>query len=129
MKKIYFISGFPRAGNTLLSSILSQNPLIGATGQSFLPDIFYAIKNAQMNSPRYNSWRDNSSLENIFHNIFHNYYQNWDKDYIIERADWMTPYNINVLQQYCPNEIKIVLLVRDVLDVIKSFIKVSLLHP
>ena len=47
MKKVYFISGFPRAGNTLLSSILNQNPNIHSTGHSFLPDLFFAIKNAQ----------------------------------------------------------------------------------
>ena len=27
-KKVYFLSGFPRAGNTLLSTILNQNKKI-----------------------------------------------------------------------------------------------------
>ena len=53
MKKVYFISGFPRAGNTLLSSILNQNPNISATGKSFLPDMFYILKDFQNNDDVY----------------------------------------------------------------------------
>jgi hypothetical protein len=44
MKKYFFISGFPRAGNTLLSSILNQNKDILVSGQSIVPEIFYRIE-------------------------------------------------------------------------------------
>ena len=50
MKKYFYFTGLPRAGNTLLSAILNQNPSIYATGHSFLPDLFFAIKNAEHNS-------------------------------------------------------------------------------
>tara|TARA_B100001094_G_C18131979_1_gene772800 strand:- start:403 stop:528 length:126 start_codon:yes stop_codon:yes gene_type:complete len=41
MKKIFFISGLPRSGNTLLSSLLNQNPDITVSGQSIIPEIFF----------------------------------------------------------------------------------------
>jgi len=43
-KKYYFLSGFPRSGNTLLSTILNQNPTIATTGHSFIPDIFLQLE-------------------------------------------------------------------------------------
>jgi len=42
-KKVYFLTGFPRAGNTVLAAILNQNKNIGATGHSSLPDVFFLI--------------------------------------------------------------------------------------
>ncbi len=129
IKKIYFISGLPRSGNTLLSSILAQNPNIGATGQSCLPDIFYSINQVEKESARFLSWSDCSSLDNIYKNIFNNYYSSWKQDYIIERSDWIIPSNYEILKKYCPNEIKIVILVRDILDIIKSFVNLGRQYP
>lgn len=127
-KKFYFYSGLPRSGNTLLASILSQNKDIHATQQSVLPDIFYSIDKVKQ-SARYLAWPDDSAMDIIYNNIFQNFYKNYNKKYIIERADWITPYNIRNLIKYSPNEIKIVILVRDILDVIKSHLKLCEDHP
>lgn len=127
-KKFYCYSGFPRSGNTLLASILSQNPDIHATQQSVLPDIFFSIDKIKQ-SYRYLAWPDDAALYGIYSNIFHNFYNNYEKKYIIERADWITPYNISNLIKYCPNEIKIVILVRDILDIIKSYLKLCEQYP
>jgi len=43
MRKIFFLVGLPRAGNTLLGSILNQNPDIAVTANSITPDILYAL--------------------------------------------------------------------------------------
>ena len=40
-KKFFFISGLPRTGSTLLSSILCQNPLIHAEGNSALCQLMW----------------------------------------------------------------------------------------
>jgi len=40
-KKFFFISGLPRTGSTLLSSILYQNPLIHAEGNSALCQLMW----------------------------------------------------------------------------------------
>ena len=39
-----FICGMPRAGSTLLSSLLNQNPDITVSGQSIIPEIFFRIE-------------------------------------------------------------------------------------
>ena len=43
MKKIYFLSGYSRAGNTFLSSILNQNKNITVTPNSCVVQIMYSL--------------------------------------------------------------------------------------
>ena len=40
-KQYYFLSGIPRSGNTLLSSILNQNKKIASTPNSLISEILY----------------------------------------------------------------------------------------
>ena len=127
-KKIYTLAGFPRSGNTLLSCILNQNPSVQATGQSFIPDLLYALAQAKK-LPAYLNFPDSKSYNNVMKNIIPNYYKDWDSDYIIERGDWITPYNFNMFKKYAPNEIKIVILVRNIIDIIKSYLKICENNP
>ena len=129
MKTFYFFTGLPRAGNTIFSAILNENPDIYATGHSFVPDIFYAIKEAQKNSMRFKNYPCPTNLRNVYKNIIPNYYSHHDFKYIVERGDWLTPYNYEVLQSIAPNPIKVVILVRDILEIIKSYLKLCKDNP
>ena len=129
MKTFYFFTGLPRAGNTIFSAILNENPDIYATGHSFVPDIFYAIKEAQKNSMRFKNYPCPTNLRNVYKNIIPNYYSHHDFKYIVERGDWLTPYNYEVLQSIAPNPIKVVILVRDILEIIKSYLKLCKDYP
>ena len=86
MKEYYFLSGLPRSGNTLLSTILNENKNIHATGRSFLPDLLFAMKNKENNSEFFKNYHCPNNLKNIYKNIFPNYYQNYNVKYIIERG-------------------------------------------
>ena len=57
--------------------------------------------------------------------IFDGYYKNWNSNIIIDRSNWGVPNNLKLLEKYCPNKPKFILLVRDVLEVLASFIKWS----
>ena len=122
MKKVYFTYGLPRAGNTLLGSILNQNPRINATANSVLPEMMFVLSNIKQYDTAYNNFPDESSLDNVLKNLFDSYYQDWDGDFIIERGAWITPFNFLLLERYFQSDIKIVVLVRNVLDVIKSYL-------
>tara|TARA_R110002167_G_scaffold26953_2_gene92231 strand:+ start:1293 stop:2147 length:855 start_codon:yes stop_codon:yes gene_type:complete len=128
-KKYFYFTGLPRAGNTLLSAILNENPDVHATGHSFLPDVLFAIKNAEQHSLCFQNYPCPTNLKNVYKNIIPNYYSHHDFKYIVERGDWITPYNYNVLQTIAPNQIKIVILVRDILEVIKSYLKLCKDNP
>ena len=127
MKQIYFYTGFPRAGNTLLACILNQNPSINTTGHSILPEILFRIETLKQHH-LFQVFPDKSSLENVSKNIFQSYYKDWD-NIVIERGDWITPYNFNLLRKYLSSEIKIVVLVRNILDIIKSYLKLCIDNP
>jgi hypothetical protein len=128
IKKIKFFSGFPRAGNTVFSCILNQNPKILSTAKSILPDVYYQIEQCK-NYTIYKNFPDQKSFDNILKNIHKNYYNNFKQEYIIERGEWITPYNYNILKKYFNQNIKIVILVRNIIDILKSHIDLCNKNP
>ena len=121
--------GLPRAGNTLLSCILNQNPKINATANSVIPTMMFYLEVANNNDIVYKNFPDEESFDNDSRNILDSYYKDWDGDIIVERGAWITPYNYLLLEKYFQSEIKIVILVRDVLEVIKSYINICNKNP
>jgi hypothetical protein len=129
MKKFYFICGFPRSGNTLLTSILNQNPNIFSTGLSSLPDIFYRLILMTGDSESYLTCPSRNNLHNLFTDIFNSYYKDQKEEYIIERSNWITPFSYPLVNDYCPNKVKIILLVRSIKDIVKSYLNICRKSP
>ena len=130
MKKYYFISGLPRSGNTLLASLLNQNPKIHTTGHAWTTDLMFSLKSYLFHdTERCQNYPNHFAIQNIYKKMFDTFYYNVDKPYILERGDWMTPFNYQMIKQFCPNEVKIVILVRDILDIIKSYLKLCDQYP
>jgi len=123
MKKIFFLVGLPRAGNTLLGSILNQNTNIAVTANSIIPDILYDLYQVK-NQSTFKNFPDHQSFNNIAHHVFDRYYKDWNYKYIIDRAPWGTPDNLKILKE-TQKDIKIIVLVRDIIEVLASFIRWS----
>jgi len=123
-KKFYFLCGLPRAGNTLFASLMNQNPDIAVTANSMVCDIFIGAELLKKTSI-YENYPDEQSLDNITKNILPNYYSHWKADCIIDRGVWGYPMNFDVLKKCSPNDIKIIVLVRDIKEILASFIKFS----
>ena len=60
------MGGLPRSGNTLLSSILNQNPNISTTAPSIIADVYNRLHSLRF-TEQYISFPDSNSLDNIFH--------------------------------------------------------------
>ncbi len=127
-KQINFLIGLPRAGNTLFASIMNQNPKIAATPNSIVNEICRYTEKIKRGE-QFLNFPYSDSLDNVLSNIFSNYYQNWNYDYIIDRGPWGAPPNLNFLKNYLGQEIKIIILVRDLKEVLASFLKHSYEHP
>ena len=120
-KKIFFLAGFPRSGNTLLTSILNQNPDICCTPNSITLEIIKYIfllktKDVFLNYP------DHKSLDNVLDVVYPAYYKNWNFKYILDRGPAGTEANLYLLKKHFKQEIKIIFLVRPLLEVLASWI-------
>ena len=113
----------PRAGNTLLGSILNQSKNIRLTSNSILPEIIYQLQSLKENEI-YKNFPDEKSLDNIIKNVFNNYYKEWNVDNIIDRGVWGTPYNLTSLKSIIEKP-KFIIFYRPVLECLASFIKIE----
>jgi hypothetical protein len=123
MKEIFFLSGLPRSGNTLLGSIINQNPKLNLTANTIITDILYQLhllKDYQI----YRNFPDEESLNNVIKNIFNNYYKYWKAKHIIDRGPWGTPANLEILKSIIAKP-KFIILYRPVLECLASFIKIE----
>lgn len=128
-KKYYFLAGLPRSGNTLLASIINQNKNITITPNSYVSEIIFRIENIKTEMQGVSNFPDLKSFDNVNNNVFHNYYSHWNSKYIIDRSCWGTPYNLQMLKSYCPNDIKIIVLFRDLDEILASFVRWSQNNP
>ena len=122
MKKIYYLVGLPRAGNTLFGSLLNQNPRIKVTANSIVPDIIWRTQCIKYIDEIYHNFPDEKSLDNVLGSVISNYYKDWDCDIVLDRSSWGLNDNIELLKKYSPNEIKFVILLRDIQNVVASFV-------
>jgi sulfotransferase len=129
MKKYYFLVSLPRSGNTMLGAILNQNKKISVTANSIVPSLMWNLEETFNNSLNFKNFPDHKSRNDLMSNIIDSYYSSWNSEIIIDRSAWGTPNNLNLLKKYCPNKPKFIILVRDVEEVLASFIKWSIENP
>ena len=127
MKQMFFLHGLPRAGNTLLGSLLNQNPKIAVTANSICADMLGELFALKLNNI-FQNFPDYKSFDNVAKTVFQNYYKDWSADYIIDRAPWGMPINLKNLKEV-QKDIKIIVLARDVPEILASFIKWSEKEP
>ena len=127
MKKFFYLHGLPRAGNTLLGSIINQNPKVAVTANSIIADMLGELYTLQ-NSDIFKNFPDHRSFDSVTKSLFDNYYKDWSQDYIIDRGPWGLPINLKFLKEI-QEDIRILVLVRNVEEILASFIKWSQREP
>lgn len=122
MKNFYFLSGLPRSGSTLMSSLLNQNPNIHASANSPLLDmIHYSEEYLLLKSEQYRADPKPKSLHKTISSIPENYYFDIEKPVIVDKSrGWIN--QINHIQDYITQEPKIICPVRNIVDILSSFI-------
>jgi len=121
-KKIFFLMALPRSGNTLFASLMNQNPNLVCTANSITLEIMkdlFLLKETDV----FHNFPDHRSLDNVMDSVYDHYYQHWPQQYIIDRGPVMTPGNLAVMQRHFKQPIKCIIIWRDLMDVLASFIK------
>ena len=121
MKEIFFLCGMPRAGNTLLSSILNQNKDIASSGHTPLSAIFLYFSDLKKQDI-YTNFLNEKSFSNLEKELISNYYKDWKQSTIIDRGYWGKEGILEILKNIYGDKLKIIFLKRDLIDVLASFI-------
>lgn len=125
--KIYFLSGLPRSGSTVLASILNQNPNLYASTTSGVIDIIGAACSAWENSPSTIAQGSNTKeIYNIIGSIIRARYKDIGKPIIIDKnRGWVNPVVIKTMSEVLGHEVKIIATVRSTADCAASFIRIK----
>lgn len=124
-KTYYFMAGLPRSGSTLLKSILEQNPNIHASPVSPVMELMYWNEDYFKRSEQYLAYPKPQIAYNIISGMMDQFYADVNKPIIIDHCRaW--PNNIQRIKTYLTENPKIICPVRDVLDILTSFI--TLIH-
>ena len=122
MKTIFFLSGLPRSGSTLLGSIIGQNPDFHVTPTSPLLDLLcFTNQNFNLLDQKYTYDKDVVSA-NVYKGIIESFYKHIDKKYILDKHRGH-PRNLIPLKRFVTDEPKIICTVRPVSEIIASYIK------
>jgi sulfotransferase len=126
-KTYHFLSGLPRSGNTLLSAILNQNPEIYSSPLSPVNHFMWDMDNSLHHTQHINRNEENKIKSKMFLSSFmDNFYKDIKEPVIIDREKmWGTPVNLGLIKEYITPTPKIIFTVRDVLDIIASFVRMD----
>ncbi len=122
IKKLFFLVAMPRSGNTLFASIINQNSNIACTANSITLEIMkdlFLLKQTDV----FKNYPDHQSLDNVLNSVYVNYYKDWPQKYIIDRGPVMTKGNFALMQKHFKKPFKCIVLLRDLMDVLASYIK------
>ncbi len=129
MDKIYFFeSGLPRSGSTLLSAILNQNPDIHCGAISPVLEIMYYTEQYFEGSEQALAYPKPAQHHKIISSVIDNYYSDIDKPIVVDKCRaW--PNNVDRLQKYITKTPKILCPVRDMVEILASFIQMIHRNP
>ncbi len=121
-KQLFFLIAMPRSGNTLFASLMNQNKDLVVTANSITLEIMkdlFLLKQTDV----FQNYPDHKSLDNVLDSVYDIFYKDWPQKYIIDRGPVMTKENLELMQKHFKRPFKCIVLLRDVMDVLASYMK------
>ena len=117
----HFMAGLPRAGSTLLKSIIDQNPNVHTEPVSPVMEIMYHSEQYFKKSEQYIGYPKPKNAYKVVSSYIENYYYDVEKPVIIDHnRAWSN--NIERIKTYLNPNPKIICPVRDISEILTSFI-------
>jgi sulfotransferase len=120
-KKIFFLSGLPRSGSTLLASLISQNPDFTVTPTSPLLDLLCFIDESFTKLDKTYTYDKPTITNNIYKAVVPAYYEHIKTKYILDKHRGH-PRNVIPHKMFVTDNPRIICTVRPIPDVITSYI-------
>lgn len=128
MKTINYITGLPRAGSTVITNILKQNPKIHGEVVSSLSPI---LSNIKRNWSLIEENRENPNEDakvGVLNSILQGYYSHIDKPIIFDKnLGWIS--NIGLLESILQKQVKMLVCVRNPAQILSSFERLHRENP
>ena len=127
-KQLFFLMGMPRSGNTLFASIMNQNKELVVTANSITLEIMkdiFLLKETDV----FQNYPDHKSLDNVLDCVYDVFYKDWPQQYIIDRGPVLTEPNFALMQKHYKRPFKCIVLLRDLMDVLASYMKWYTTNP
>ena len=123
-KKIFFLSGLPRTGSTLLTSILTENPNFYHEGNSALCQLMWDTKmSCETNSSEQLLASNKTYIKDkILKNLPELYYENVKSKYVIDKCrSWTLLENLKLIEDNITDTPKMIIMTRPITEIVKSF--------
>lgn len=119
MKKFHFITGLPRSGSTLLTSVLNQNPKFYSNITDGLAGLVKGVNENIDNAPGVSSIVSVEKKKKVIRDMVYSYYYDVDKEVIFNtNRGWS--YLTFIMKELFPDS-KFILCVRDIPLILNSF--------
>ena len=117
------LSGLPRTGSTLLSALLSQNPRIHAEGNSAVCQLMWEMaQSVTLCREQLQANQKEHLVQQLITHIPHLYYQNIPEKVVVDKCrSWTHGPNLNLARVCIDPQIKVIVLVRPVVEIVASF--------
>jgi hypothetical protein len=124
---IYFLSGLPRSGSTVLSSLLNQHPQVHSTPTSGLIDILGSVCTTWESSPTtVAQGAEKEEAYRMLRSVIEAKYKDVKKPVIIDKSrGWVNPQIMETMAKVLGHQPKIIATVRSTSDCAASFIRVA----
>lgn len=120
-KNLYFLSGLPRTGTTLLSSILNQNPKIHVSSTSGLLDFLSGMNGLYFDISKRYKIQDENQIKNLYRSVFNSWYDHIECPNIVDKwRGWIN--NIDQVREITGKNPKIIYTYRPIEEIATSFL-------
>ena len=128
MKKFYFMAGLPRAGSTLLSTLLNQNPRIYSGPSSPVLGSMYNIHEDFQSNELYTGYPKPNQVNEIIGSVIEHWYSDIDKPVVIDKnRAWCA--RVPFIEGYIKQEAKIIVPVRRIDEILASILTMIKRNP
>jgi len=130
MKNFVFLTGMPRSGSTLLTSLLNQHPDVYASTNS--PILEYMIRSEDFiyNMEQYQANPRPRALRNVISSMLPAFYEDRGESLVVDKSRIAGhPIAVEVINEHVGPDTKFIVMLRPTLEVLSSFIKLMRANP
>jgi len=120
-KKFYFMAGLPRAGSTLLSTLLNQNPRFHSGPSSPVFGAMFALHNDFQSNELYVGYPKPNQVNEIVGSVIRHWYSDIEQEVIFDKNRAWTA-RVPFIEGYIRQEAKIIVPVRRVDEILASML-------